>query len=250
MYYLIRKKSQSSYYNQPGDGEPFFYEFLKNYQLERMSETITMSRSNDESKWADPSAIGNLTNGLLILVQAFLMLGLAVPLTTIFLIPWIFMGTVVLVIVVVIQLKMGDLVGATANSILGIIVLGHFLVRGMIDLMFFLNGSVYSAEMISGSNHIEGIGFICTGIILLFVGYLGGFKSRLMAFFIWLAAAGFILSSISCFASMPYLGIIGSCLLLLVALWLIYSGIAILLNDMMQKQVLPLGKPLFTPNDF
>lgn len=206
-----------------------------------------MSGSNEMCKWADPGVIGNFTNGILILIQAFLMLGLASPVTTIFFIPWISAGIAVLIIVVAIQLKIGDLIAATANSILGIIVLGHFCVRGIIDLMFIFNQSSYTPEMIMGSNQVEGIGFMCTAVILIFVGYLSGFKSSLMAVFIWLASAGFFLCSMANFVLMPQFGITGSCCLIIVAVWLIYSGLAALLNGVMQKQVLPLGRPLFTP---
>ncbi|WP_292410815.1 hypothetical protein [Methanoculleus sp. UBA377] len=33
---------------------------------------------------------------------------------------------------------------------------------------------------------------------------------------------------------------------MIVAAWLVYSGVALLVNSAVQKEILPLGKPLFT----
>jgi len=201
-----------------------------------------------DKKWADPSALGNMTIGLLILAQAFLLFGKVDPLTRIAVIPWILTAFPVLLIVVVIQYRIGDSVGAAANGLLGTVLLGQNFVKGMIDLAFVLSGKTPPAGLIMGGLAVDGMAFVIAGIILLFVGYLAGYGSKWTAFSIWAAAIGFILIAAAYFGFNPVLALIGVCGLMIVGLWLVYLGIAIMVNGALQKTLLPMGKPLYFPS--
>ncbi len=198
-----------------------------------------------EQKWGNPNALGDLTIGLLILAQAFLLFGKVDPLTKIAVVPWLSTGFAILLIVVVVQLRNGDFVGATASGLLGAVLLGHNFVRGIIDLVFLVSGKTPSQEIITGGYTVDGMAFLCSGIILLSMGYLLGHETKWGAFSVWAAALGFLSLAATNLGLGTIFGRIGVWGLMIMAVWLIYSGIASLVNGAMQEVVLPLGKPLF-----
>jgi hypothetical protein len=200
-----------------------------------------------EQKWADPGALGNLTIGLLIFAQAFLMFGVVDPLTRIALIPWVLTAFPVLLIVVVIQFRNGDFVMGTCNGLLGVVLMGQNFVKGIIDLCFVLADKTAPQGMIMGGFTVDAMSFTVGGLILLFVGFLAGFQSKWAALSVWAAGLGFIFIGLANFGLSQIFGLLGVIGLMIIALWLVYSGLAMLVNIAMQKEVLPMGKPMITP---
>jgi hypothetical protein len=196
--------------------------------------------------WADPSALGNMTIGLLIFCQAFMMFGKVDSLTIISVIPWVLTGFAVLLIVVVIQFRRGDIVNATANGLLGAVLMGQVFVKGIISLVLLSSGQQAPAAMVAGGYTVDAMAFITSGIILIFVGLLVGHATRWGALAVWAAAIGFLCLATSYFGFGSIFGLIGATGLMIVAAWLVYSGVALLVNSAVQKEILPLGKPLFT----
>jgi len=194
--------------------------------------------------WADPSALANLTIGLLIFCQAFLMYGKVDPLTIIPVIPWVITGFVILIIVVVVQLRIGDFVGAAANGLLGAVLMGQNFVKGIISLEFVLHGKEVPAAMTAGGYTVDAMAFITAGIILIFIGRLAGYATRWGAIAVWAAAIGFLSLAAAYFGLGSNFAFIGVTGLMVIAAWLVYSGIAMLVNGALQKQILPMGKPI------
>ncbi|NLI92925.1 MAG: hypothetical protein GX434_12235 [Peptococcaceae bacterium] len=107
-------------------------------------------------------------------------------------IPWILAAFPVLLIVVTVQLRRGDLMGATVNGLLGCVLMGQNFVKGIIDLKFLLSGITPPQAMMMGGMLVDAVAFLIAGIVLLFMGFLAGFMSKLAAFCVWAAAIGFL----------------------------------------------------------
>lgn len=196
--------------------------------------------------WADPSALGNLIIGILILCQILMMLGKVDILTRITVVPWVLAAFPVLLIVVAIQFMRGDLMGATVNGLLGCVLMGQNFVKGIIDLIFLLKGMTPPQIMVIGGNSVDAVCYLLAGIILLFMGFLAGYMSKAAAISVWSAAVGFLCLSMFFFGyAGPLVAMIGTYGLVVIGVWCIYSGIAMLMNGMVQKQLLPLGRPFF-----
>lgn len=200
-----------------------------------------------EQKWADPAALGNMTIGLLIFAQTFIMFGVVDPLTRIALIPWVVTAFPVLLIVVVIQFRTGDFVNGTCNGLLGVVLMGQNFVKGIIDLSFVLAGKTAPQGMVMGGYTVDAMAFITGGIILLAIGFLACFQSKWAAFSVFAVGIGFVCIGLANFGFSPVFGLIGVCGIMIIGLWLVYSGIAMTVNGAMQHTILPLGKPLLTP---
>lgn len=197
-----------------------------------------------ERKWADPTALGDLTIGLLIFAQTFFMLGVIDSACIISLIPWILAAYPVLLIVTVIQFRVGNFLGATSNGLLGAVLMGQNFVKGIIELLFVLNGKNVPEALTAGSHFVDAMAFIVGGVILLFVGYLVCFKSNIGAISTWCIGIGFIFIALNSFGFGEIFGLLGACGVLVVAAWLVYSGIGMTVNTVLNKTVFPMGKPL------
>ena len=97
-----------------------------------------------------------------------------------------------------------------------------------------------SPDVLAASAAIDAWVYLAAGIILLVGGWLAHFMSKLAATGIWAAAIGF-LSLAAMYAGFGQIfGLIGAIGLVTLGVYLLYSGLAILVNTAMQKQLLPL----------
>jgi hypothetical protein len=198
-----------------------------------------------EQNWADTGPLGSLTIGLLIIAQTMILFGQGDPLTIVAMVPWILVAFPVLLIVVIIQFRRGDLMGGTANGLLGAVIFGQNLVKGLFDLVFFISGKVPPPGLVAGGLIVDALAFATGGLVLLVAGVLAGFGSKWAALSVWAAGLGFISYSVAMLGFGPIFGLFGGIGMMIVAAWLIYSGIAGLVNGTFCAPVLPLGKPLF-----
>ena len=82
--------------------------------------------------------------------------------------------------------------------------------------------------------------YLAGGIILLFAGWLAHFNSKMAATGVWAGAIGFLALAAMNAGFGQLFGLIGSIGLVILGAYLLYSGLALLLNTAMQKEVLPL----------
>lgn len=194
----------------------------------------------EENKWASSIPLCNMTLGLLILAQAPIMYGIAGPTAIIQIVPWILTAYPVLIIAIIIQFKNGDFVEASANGILSGVLMGQNFVKGIIVLLFVSSGKEIPMEMTIAGAQIDAVAFLVGGIILLFLGWLSHFQSKMGAIGIFAGAIGFLSISIMNFGMGVIFGLIGGICLTILAVYLLYSGLALLLNGATKKTVLPL----------
>ncbi|EHL08609.1 hypothetical protein HMPREF0322_00702 [Desulfitobacterium hafniense DP7] len=201
-------------------------------------------RQDMVKSWADPSALGNICIGLLLLAQWGFFTGITGPATGIVLLPWLLTAIPVIFVIVFIQFHLGDFVGGTVNGLLGIVLMGQGAVKGIIALLFILYGKDMPPTYGADAGLTDALPLLCAFVVLLAAGFLSGLgQSKIQAICVWVAAVGFLLMALASLGINPVLGLVGGCCMLVIGLWLFYAGIALLLNGAAGKSLLPLGKP-------
>ena len=194
----------------------------------------------ENTKFASTIPACNMIIALLIFAQIPIMFGLAPANAIIYVMPWILAAFPVLLICIVIMFKNGEFVDATINAVLSGVLMGQNFVRGIIALTMLNAGTQPSPDVLAASAAIDAWVYLAAGIILLVGGWLAHFMSKLAATGIWAAAIGF-LSLAAMYAGFGQIfGLIGAIGLVTLGVYLMYSGLAILVNTAMQKQLLPL----------
>lgn len=193
----------------------------------------------EEKKW--PSAIPacNMTIGLLIFAQFPILFGQIPASGIVEALPWLLAAYPVILITVVIMYRNGDFVDATINAILSGVLMGQNFVRAGMGLAYSVAGKDVPTELAVCAYPIDGWAFLVGGIILLFAAYLAFHGSKMAGIGVLACAIGFIALSITNFGICNLL-IVGGCGLGLIAVYLIYSGLVMLVNGAMQKEILPL----------
>lgn len=194
----------------------------------------------ENNKFASTIPACNMIIALLIFAQIPIMFGLAPANAIIYAMPWILAAFPVLLICIVVMLKNGDFVDATINAVLSGVLMGQNFVRGIISLTMLNAGTQPTADILAASAAIDTWVYLAAGIILLVGGWLAHFNSKLSAAGVWAAAIGFLSLSAMYAGFGQLFGLIGAIGLVTLGVYLLYSGLAILVNTAMQKKVFPL----------
>lgn len=194
----------------------------------------------ENNKFASTIPACNMIIALLIFAQIPIMFGLAPANAIIYAMPWILAAFPVLLICIVVMFKNGDFVDATINAVLSGVLMGQNFVRGIISLTMLNAGTQPTADILAASAAIDTWVYLAAGIILLVGGWLAHFNSKLSAFGVWAAAIGFLSLSAMYAGFGQLFGLIGAIGLVTLGVYLLYSGLAILVNTAMQKKVFPL----------
>ena len=182
----------------------------------------------------------NMIIALLIFAQIPIMFGKASSDAIIYALPWLLAAFPVLLVCIIFMFKNDEFVDATLNSILSGVLMGQNFVRGIIALTMLNAGSTASPELLMSSYAIDKWVYLVGGVILLFAGWLAHFQSKMAATGVWAGAIGFLALAAMNAGFGQVFGMIGSIGLVILGVYLLYSGLALLLNTAMQKEVLPL----------
>lgn len=194
----------------------------------------------NNNKWVSSVPACNMVIAILIFAQVPMMFGMASSDAVIYALPWLLSAYPVILITVVIMFKNGDFVDATMNSILSGVLMGQNFVRGIIALTLLATGKEPSAELLMSSAVIDMWVYLVAGIILLCAGWLAHFQSKMAALGVWSGAIGFLALSAMYAGISPICGLIGGIGLVILGIYLLYSGLAMLTNMTLQKEVLPI----------
>lgn len=194
----------------------------------------------ENNKFASTIPACNMIIALLIFAQIPIMFGLAPANAIIYAMPWILAAFPVLLICIVVMFKNGDFVDATINAVLSGVLMGQNFVRGIISLTMLNAGTQPTADILAASAAIDTWVYLAAGIILLVGGWLAHFNSKLSAVGVWASAIGFLSLSAMYAGFGQLFGLIGAIGLVTLGVYLLYSGLAILVNTAMQKKVFPL----------
>lgn len=194
----------------------------------------------DNNKFSSSIPACNMVIALLIFAQIPIMFGKASANAIIYALPWLLAAYPIILICVIIMYKNGDFVDATMNAILSGVLMGQNFVRGIIALTLLANGKEIPIDLMMSSYAIDMWVYLASGIILLAAGWLAHFQSKMAAVGIWAGAIGFLALSAMYVGLGSICGLIGGIGLVILGVYLLYSGLAMMLNMAMQKEVLPI----------
>jgi len=194
----------------------------------------------NNSKWVDPTPIAIfLVGGILLGCFWPMLVGFLSPAAAPLIAGVLLASSVVFIILMVVEIRSGNLFGATLNGVFGVL-LG--LAPGMIFLFQFLA----QAAGIEVDGRITGWYFFYVSLVLIVVGIAAGRMFWHMALAFWVLAvdiflialvfAGFLSHTIE-----PVLGWV----IFAGGVYFLYMATAAFLGAMLQRPVLPVGKPLY-----
>jgi hypothetical protein len=182
----------------------------------------------------------NLIIALLIFAQIPMMFGQADSNAIIYVLPWTLSAFPLILICVILMYVNGEFVDATMNALLSGVLMGQNFVRGVISLTMYNAGTAPTAEMLASSYKIDFWVYLVSGIILVTAGWLAHFNSKMAAAGIWAGGLGFLCLAATYAGLGSVFGLLGAVGLVILAIYLLYSGLALMLNTAMQKEVLPI----------
>lgn len=194
----------------------------------------------EDKKHASTIPACGMIIAILIFAQIPIMFGKADPNAIIYALPWLLSAFPVLLLCIVFMFKNGEFVDATINAVLSGVLMGQNFVRGIIALVMYSNGVEVTPELMMSSYSIDKWVYLAGGIILLFACWLAHFGSKMAALGILAGAVGFLALSAMYAGFGSAFGTVGAIGLVVLGIYLLYSGIAGLLNTALGKKVLPI----------
>lgn len=177
-------------------------------------------------RFATTGPLCNLLLGLLIIVQAPIMLGVVSGNAVVAVMPWVMAAYPAIVVAVVFMILNGQLLDATVNGVLSLVLMGQNFVKGVVYLPFATQGALPDANLLASMGMVDGLGFLTGGIVLLFVAWLHFRSSKLAGICIFCCAAGFVCLFLLYYTGLGAFGIVGAVGLLVLAAFLVYAGIS------------------------
>ena len=194
----------------------------------------------EDKKYASTIPACGMIIAILIFAQIPIMFGKADPNAIIYALPWLLSAFPVLLLCIVFMFKNGEFVDATINAVLSGVLMGQNFVRGIIALAMYSNGVEVTPELMMSSYSIDKWVYLAGGIILLFACWLAHFGSKMAALGILAGAVGFLALSAMYAGFGSAFVTVGAIGLVVLGIYLLYSGIAGLLNTALGKKVLPI----------
>lgn len=196
--------------------------------------------------WANPEALAFIALGIVIFSAVPFLCGWVDPMSAIAAAPWGIAALIAFIIVTIILYRNRNLMAATSFGFLGILLCGAVALKSVQGLMMLLYNVQTPPPLAAGGLITDGMVWIAIGIVLIPIGYLAGYRSKAFSIFIWLADVGvFMMAAVSFGAASHAVGIVGGYFVFILAIWFLYMGIAELVNGVLRRPVISLGKPLF-----
>lgn len=126
----------------------------------------------NENKCASAAEACNLLLGLLIVAQFPIMFGMVSGNAVIQIIPWVLTAYPMILITVVLMYKNGDIVGATCNAVLSVVLMGQNFVKGILSLIYFVTDKKVPIEFARDTALIDGCAYLVGAVMLVFIGWL------------------------------------------------------------------------------
>ncbi len=193
----------------------------------------------EQNRYASSAEACNLLLGLLIVAQFPIMFGAAGPNAVIQVIPWVITAYPMIIITVVLMYRSGDIVGATCNAVLSVVLMGQNFVKGVMNLVYFVSGKEVPAEFVRDAALIDGCAYLVGVVMLIFIGWLAFGGCKIAGCCIWASAVGFLGLSIMYLTGLQAGGLIGGIGLGILGIWLIYTGIGGVVNKAIGEQKFP-----------
>lgn len=205
---------------------------------EKVCESVH-ENTREEKRPVDPTPLGNITTGIVLLTLWPILFGLADTSAMVAVLPWALAAAPMIVLTSAAALRAGNVLGAVANGVLSGVTLCQNAVWGGVVLFYTACGRAVPEGIAAAKGLVDGAAFLSTAfmlfcLVLIFL----RIHNRPMAFFMGVICTGF------CCMCLSDLGVAnlrlpaGVCIVCF-ASWMIYSGCAMLMHAVLGKKLLP-----------
>ena len=196
--------------------------------------------------WAHPEALGFIALGVGIFSAVPFLCGWVHPMSAIATAPWGIAAFVAFIIVTIILFRNRNIMAGTAFGVLGVLLCGAIALKAVQGLLMLIYGAQTPPPLAAGGLITDAMVWVAFGIVLIPVGYLAGYQSKPFAVFIWLADVGvWMMAAVDFGVAGHAVGIVGGYLIFILGIWFLHLGIGEMVNSVLRRPVVPLGKPLF-----
>lgn len=195
--------------------------------------------SHPSHKSADPTPLGNITTGAVLMTLWPVLFGLADTTAMVAILPWALAALPLVILTSVVAFREGNLVGAVANGILSGLTLCQNGFWGLVVLVYTAAGREIPQMVQQAKGYMDGAAFLSAACMLLCLTLVfSRVKNNTMSLFMGIICLGF------CCMGLSDLGVVNlrlpaGCCILVFAAWMIYSGCAMLVEHVLGKKVLP-----------
>lgn len=188
----------------------------------------------ENNKWADPTVLANVATALGIYSLIPFFFGLVD--NNVGCIPWMFGGLICMIIAIIGLFKNGDLIGATANSILTVVCLFGNLYQAFITIIGRSGiPDNFRAALVMG----DGMANLAAAIFCGSVAWIAWGANKCQSIAVAVPTVGFFLLFLTQMGIAGPFGFAPQICFTIFGTWLLYSGIAIMFHNVTGKQILP-----------
>lgn len=188
---------------------------------------------------ADPTPLGNIATGLVLLTLWPILFGLSDATAMVAVLPWALAAAPFILLTTVLAFRAGNLLGAVANGILSGVTLCQNAVWGLVALAYTAAGTAVPEAVSSVKGYMDGTAFLASaGMLLCVCVIFAQLGNRPMALSMLVICTGFCCMGLSDLG-VANLRLPAALCILCFAGWMLYSGCAMLMHGALGRRVLP-----------
>lgn len=192
-----------------------------------------------EQKSIDPTPLGNITTGIVLLTLWPILFGVADTTAMIAVLPWSAMAFPLVLLTSVIAFRHGHVLGAVANGVMSELTLCQNAVWAIVLIAYQCSGKDVPVAVMAAKGYVDGAAYLGAAFMLLCIAMIFcRLKNTTMALSMFTIFLGFCCMGVSDLGLLQ-LRLPAAVCITSFALWMIYSGCAMLAHDTLGRKILP-----------
>ena len=192
-----------------------------------------------EQKSIDPTPLGNITTGIVLLTLWPILFGVADTTAMIAVLPWSTMAFPLVLLTSVIAFRHGHVLGAVANGVMSGLTLCQNAVWAIVLIAYQCSGKDVPVAVMAVKGYVDGAAYLGAAFMLLCIAMIFcRLKNTTMALSMFTIFLGFCCMGVSDLGLLQ-LRLPAALCITSFALWMIYSGCAMLAHDTLGRKILP-----------
>ena len=192
-----------------------------------------------EQKSIDPTPLGNITTGIVLLTLWPILFGVADTTAMIAVLPWSAMAFPLVLLTSVIAYRHGHVLGAVANGVMSELTLCQNAVWAIVLIAYQCSGKDVPVAVMAVKGYVDGAAYLGAAFMLLCIAIIFcNLKNKTMALSMFIIFLGFCCMGVSDLGLLQ-LRLPAALCITSFALWMIYSGCAMLAHDTLGRKILP-----------
>ena len=192
-----------------------------------------------EQKSIDPTPLGNITTGIVLLTLWPILFGVADSTAMIAVLPWSAMAFPLVLLTSVIAFRHGHVLGAVANGVMSELTLCQNAVWAIVLIAYQCSGKDVPVAVMAAKGYVDGAAYLGAAFMLLCIAMIFcRLKNTTMALSMFTIFLGFCCMGVSDLGLLQ-LRLPAAVCITSFALWMIYSGCAMLAHDTLGRKILP-----------